>query len=98
MQKQSFNALVKAVKSGKFERVRQKKWDDMHMITATCRIRKEAYRQFKEICEYHETTIHRALRSYIAFLIIKWNGRENVEPGMRYSEGLYLTMTENLPL
>lgn len=98
MEKRSINALVRAVKSGKYERVRQKKWDDEHICTASCRIRKEAYKQFQKVCEYHETSVHRALRAYIAHILVMWYRRENVSSDVRYADALYHTMTEQLPL
>lgn len=97
MEKTTKFALIKAVKNRKYERVRQKRWDDEHMKTASCRIIKEVYAMFREVCEYHETTVHRALRSYIAYMLIKWHGRENVPGSIKQADALYLKMVEDLP-
>lgn len=48
-----------------FERERQKRWDEEHMITASCRLRKEEMQELREECWKQGTTVYGLLKEMI---------------------------------
>ena len=69
----------------KYERERQKRWDFLHLRTASCRVPKQDYELFRLLCFVCDTTVHGMLRSFIAFCLIRHYGAAEISPSMRYA-------------
>ena len=67
----------------KYERERQKRWDLMHLRTASCRVPKQDYYLFRRLCRACDTTVHKMLRSFAVFCLMKKYGAGEVTPSMR---------------
>lgn len=75
---------------GSFDRLRQAFWDRNNMSTASTRVSRTAYANLKAYCYQEDTTIHRLLRSFIAFILIGYFGRENVEQSLRNADAHFI--------
>ena len=89
--KNDMKQLLNAVRKMKFPRKSQERWDKMNMRTASCRLRTDAYEQFRRLCEKYEVTPHRLLRSYIAHLLRCQYG-DDIAESLKESGNLYLYM------
>ena len=69
----------------KYERERQRRWDLMHLRTASCRVPKQDYYLFRRLCRACDTTVHGMLRSFVAFCLVKKYGAGEVTPSMRFA-------------
>lgn len=81
---------------GSFDRLRQAFWDRNNMSTASTRVSRRAYANLRVYCHEEETTIHRLLRSFIAFILIQYFGRENVEESLRNADAHFIETVDRL--
>jgi len=75
---------------GSVDRIRQAFWDRNNMKTASTRISRVDYSNLRVYCFQEETTIHRLLRSFIAYILIRYFGRENVSEGLRNADAHFI--------
>lgn len=64
---------------------RQRRWDEKHMRTASCRIPRKDYELLKMYCEDMHTNTHRILRAYIAFVLRAAYGQDALTGSMKYA-------------
>lgn len=79
-----------------FDRARQQLWDRYNMKSATTRLTKAAYAQLQCFCEEEDTTIHRLLRSFIAYIINVYYTKEHADRSLRNAEAHYLDVCRRI--
>ena len=70
-----------------------KKWAILNLKTASTRINKEDYERLKVACWCEGYTIHRLLRSFIAWYLKREYGEKGITTSLEWADGLFLDLT-----
>lgn len=78
----------------KYERDRQRRWDMLHMRTASCRVPKQDYLMFRRVCEECELTVHSFIKGFIAYSLARRYGTRELTQPMQCSVRDYINGIE----
>lgn len=65
---------------------RQRRWDRIHIRSATCRIPEEDYVHLKIACFCDGLTVNRLLRSFVAWYLKREYGERGVSDSLQFAD------------
>lgn len=65
---------------------RQRRWDRIHIRSATCRIPEADYRRLKIACMCDDLTVNRLLRSFVAWYLKREYGEQGVSENLQLAD------------